>query len=321
MANKNFRVERARPVGNTSNDFPTRSKPLLDVEGWYEATSGRLPQRYQHALEAYRASSSTLKFTRWLARNHAEFSPADIAEVGKILATDKFSFKLSCRHQDLLRIGETKHYSVCTTPGKMYDRVPFCHIADPDMAVLYVPDKAGNFQWRALVRLMVPEGSKQPVLAMYRVYGSGSTEGVLNKLSELMPVYLLYRTQGIKWLDNDFGDRWGIQENKKKWGSRKTLFGYHMLNNISPLRTMFSDHPFGFIGTVILKEREYTYGWASHRKPLKDDYRFSKRKHTVEDMRSIPFNNGEWKVIEGRVVTKGFPYAPGTALNDYHLNW
>lgn len=109
-------------------DIRKRNQALLDIEGWYETTPD-LPPLYKPFVEEYYQSNSKLKFTRWLTRKmlqeyrksnsklkfvewlkHNVINNDDISAIGKLKT---ISFKISCRHNDLLRIADTPHYHSC----------------------------------------------------------------------------------------------------------------------------------------------------------------------------------------------------------------
>lgn len=292
------RIEKVRPRGNNTMDFRTRSEPLLKIEGWYEASPGRIPERYQSLLEAHRVSGSNLKVTRWLTRNRPDLPVADLAEVGKIIASEKLSFKFSCRLNDLLRASETDHFSACTAEGKIYDRVPFTYLLDPDMAIAYIADKAGNFVWRMLFRLMSAHG--KPVLAAYRPYGNGPTEGILTKLSQLLPIYTLPKSRG-----------WPYPHNREI-----ILSGYSYLTNTSACRIAFCDHEFWIQGKgLIYKEDTYSFSWRTafrRSRPLANVKKqvIPKEWTAAEPLSASSSNTKLFRVLGARIYTRGIRYNP-----------
>lgn len=165
-----------------SLDIRDRHSKLLELEGWYE-TDTTLPNEYKQYYTNYVASGSRLKFTRWLARQNVDANL--LSQLGKYLTTT--SFKFSCRHNDLIRLGDTPHYKSCMSNIKGGQQLHY--LADPDVAVVFVPDAAGKFIWRCLVRLT--KTAKGYVLIAYRVYGNGPTSSILATLSRIakLPVH------------------------------------------------------------------------------------------------------------------------------------
>lgn len=177
-------------------DIRPRHPALLALEGWYE-TEIIVPEKYQDLYKDYKESGSNLKITRWALRSR-RMDDAEASELGKNLETTKF--KLSCRHNDLLRLAETKHYASCMDNEGGYGQQQMQYLADPDMAIVYIPDAAGKYSWRSLVRLVMDdyEPGKFPKfvhenrgygLVMYRVYGNGPSEAIFQALDQKVRVY------------------------------------------------------------------------------------------------------------------------------------
>jgi hypothetical protein len=68
----------------------------------------------------------------------------------------KYQFKLSCRFRDILRCsefnGKITHFTSCFRKGDCWSNQPALRCLDPNWAVIYTPDKHGNFMGRAFVR-------------------------------------------------------------------------------------------------------------------------------------------------------------------------
>lgn len=168
-----------KPV--TTPDIRHRHPALLALEGWYE-TDIVVPEKHQALYEEYKASGSSLKITRWALRA-GKLDDSEASELGKNLETTKF--KLSCRHNDLIRLAETSHYRSCMDGG--YGQQQMQYLADPDIAVVFIPDAAGKYSWRSLARLVMEQEGFG--LVMYRVYGNGPTEAIFQTLDKKLPVY------------------------------------------------------------------------------------------------------------------------------------
>lgn len=162
-----------------------RNPELLKHEGWFYVEAD-LDERVAALHTEYVESKSTLKFTRWLLR-FKYLSPADVSEIGKQL-TDPVAAKFSCRHNDLVRLADTRHYKSCMAKTKSLQQLHY--LADPDIAVVFIPDSAGKFLWRALVRL-VHNDKGELSLVLYRRYGNASFQAVVKALKAKtgMPIY------------------------------------------------------------------------------------------------------------------------------------
>jgi hypothetical protein len=221
------RLNRIREISKNRSitkmiDIRPRNPDLLKYEGSYtidyEEMEHQLPDVYYNLIKEYRTSKSSMKFTKWLMKmlleeknrstdtyrevlylSHfafscmkmkGEFTPENfVSQTGKLIA-DKMEFKLSCRYNDLLRLADTKHYSSCLKYTKI-SQLPK-YLADPDIGVIFVADKAGKFIWRALIRLCLnPEPTKAfpHVLLIYRHYGNAPFHLIYKKLNEMLPIY------------------------------------------------------------------------------------------------------------------------------------
>jgi hypothetical protein len=173
-----------------SLDVRPRHKKLLEIEGWYEAPFQRdlVPADLLNAYDLWAAEGGRTKFTRWLLRR-GRIDDKRASELGKVLKP--INFKLSCRHNDLLRLAETEHYRSCFASWRGAQQLRY--LADPDIAIVFVPDKAGKFLWRALVRLVICGGPTYYGLVVYRRYGDSNEAGIFRRLNQILPVFLAYQ--------------------------------------------------------------------------------------------------------------------------------
>ncbi len=172
--------------GGRRIDIRKRHQFLLDIEGWYKIKPDPvvvLPDHFKPFYKSYTESSSSLKFTRWVARNKLA-KPEEIAQIGTLLKD--VNFKLSCRHKDFLRLAETNNYKTCFKDWRGAQQTRY--LADPDLILCFVPDAAGKYMWRALVRLMLHEN--EHCLLFYRSYGNSNHQAILNRVNDIMPVYV-----------------------------------------------------------------------------------------------------------------------------------
>jgi hypothetical protein len=169
-------------------DVKGRHPSLASVEGWYQvdADLNGLPVKYKPLVKQYVESGDRMKFTRWLAK-HELLTQKELVELGPLLKP--VDFKISCRHNDLLRLAETSHYKSCFKNWRGVQQLRY--LADPDIGVVYVPDKAGKFVWRALIRLMQdPNYLEKYVFFLYKGYGNSNTYAICKKLNSIYPLYI-----------------------------------------------------------------------------------------------------------------------------------
>jgi len=171
-------------------DIRTRHSELLAVEGWYSVHVGddAIPAFLLLALEEYRKSKSKVKLTRWLLRK-GKIDLHEAAYLGTVLSNSKIDFKISCRHNDFLRMADTKHYTTCFKDWRGAQQLRY--LTDPDLALVYVPDNAGKFKWRALLRLVFNPDGNGYAFALYQDYGNTIKKPILDKLDSIYPLYVL----------------------------------------------------------------------------------------------------------------------------------
>lgn len=156
-------------------DIRERNPALLALEGWYDVVT-LLNSGVADLYTEYKSSGSTLKFTRWLSR-FKKLDNAVVSEIGRSMV--ETSVKLSCRHNDLLRLGETQHYKSCMSNLKANGRQQLQYLADPDIAVLFSKDAAGKYVWRCLLRLAYNTYGDL-CLVHYRIYGNGPSHAIFH---------------------------------------------------------------------------------------------------------------------------------------------
>ena len=166
-------------------DIRPRHKVLQSISGWYntDVDYDVLPSWARRLYSDYVDSGSSLKFTRWLLKNEY-CTETDTSRIGTLL--QPVSFKISCKYNDLLRLADTKHYKSCFSGWRGAQQLRY--LADPDIAVIYVPDKSGKFVWRALLRLVVNIDNKYCLLR-YRDYGNSNTKLIDSVINKIYPLY------------------------------------------------------------------------------------------------------------------------------------
>jgi hypothetical protein len=153
---------------------------LISVEGWYCATP-TIPPLFRDVMNLYKESKSPMKATRWLLKNKL-INEREAVFLGEFLKLG-ITFKLSCRHNDLVRCRKSPHYNSCLRIDGRHSRQVAINVQDKDLAVLFVPDKAGHMQYRALVRLV--STGKGFGLFVYHGYGNSDRNAIINALQVL----------------------------------------------------------------------------------------------------------------------------------------
>lgn len=138
------------------------------------------------------------RFTKYLKRKlEEEYEKVDIdfakmfSDMGKVPPT--FSFKLSCSFNDILRV-ESPHYKSCYfRDGDNLGcnaHAPFNFCFDCTLGVIYIPDKAGDYLFRAYVHICKDEKGNK-VLYIPGCYGETSyLDGIVRTLEKELPVCL-----------------------------------------------------------------------------------------------------------------------------------
>ena len=89
---------------------------------------------------------------------------------------DGIRVKVSCRFRDILRCSEfnnkTRHFTSCFRKEGVHNAQPLRRCQDPTWAIVYLPDKHGNFMGRCFIRWI----EKSNTLEIGRVYGNRLTQ-------------------------------------------------------------------------------------------------------------------------------------------------
>ena len=67
------------------------------------------------------------------------------------LEGDYGDFILSCRHKDILRCSNSRHFRSCYSPDGINKHIPYLLCGRSNVAIIGKKDKSGQFLWRALV--------------------------------------------------------------------------------------------------------------------------------------------------------------------------
>lgn len=190
LAEQHLRRKSWRWGGTVKNvkkriDIRPRNGILKNLEGWYEcygSPEGTLPYPLNEYYKEWLMDGARTKFTRWLLRRGE--TQKTVSSIGSSL--QHINFKLSCRHNDLMRLAESPHYFSCFENWRGVQQLKY--LADPDIGIIYVPDAAGHYKWRALIRLMRnPKG--ELCFLIYRAYGNIWAESIFERLNQIYPVY------------------------------------------------------------------------------------------------------------------------------------
>jgi hypothetical protein len=200
--------------------YPKRHVLLRELEGWYKADPS-VPVEFKQRFAKYKASGSNMKPTRWLLK-HGYINQIEATVLGEHL--NPFSFKLSCRFNDIFRAKKSPHYNSCLNRS-MWDQ-NIANLQDKDLGVVYIPDAAGHFKFRAFVRLCVI--GSHFILVVYKPYGNGDFEAVLQTLNKVIPTF----KAGYKWL----------VFNRKTHLPEKKLFLRSATKNA--IKQKWCDHPY-----------------------------------------------------------------------------
>lgn len=176
-------------------DIRKRHEFLLSKEGWYDGVEFPLHPFIEGLKRLHTNSGSKLTFTKWCARNNL-LTPKQSAAYGKL--TVKEHFRISCRHKDILRMSDTTHFNSCYASKGGNNHQPLRFLADPDLAIVYTVDKAGNFVSRFILKLAInsesAENSKGVVppycYVIFPLYGNCNILSILYKLQEDLPIFI-----------------------------------------------------------------------------------------------------------------------------------
>ena len=213
------------------SDVRPRSERLKQIEGWYDVVG--IPDQIADLHQEYLQSGVSLKFTRWLLRKG--LTQTEVSAIGKLLTT--VSVKISCKHNDLVRLGDTYHYKSCLKMS--YAGQQLQYLADPDIAVAFILDESGKFVWRVVLRLVQDNGGAF-ALVHYRVYGNGPTEPIMKMLSKRTGLKI------YKALDIKLDINWVEQSLRPKEEQFPILYSPTVHNNPWLQQPIWTDHRVGF---------------------------------------------------------------------------
>jgi hypothetical protein len=135
--------------------------------------------------------------------------------------TGDYKFKLSCRFRDILRCstfnGKTEHFQSCFMWGWTHSDQPRRRCIRPNWAIVYVPDKHGNFLGRAFAHLE-PDNYNPgtAVLVIDKIHGNRLSYADIERLLAEKGQSCRYNT--------------GIDE----WTSRPKALDTYLEDNIAP---------------------------------------------------------------------------------------
>lgn len=87
-----------------------------------------------------------------------------------------YKFKFSCRYHDILRCSEfldkPRHFMSCFRQEGTYSEQPLLRCLNPNWAIIYTPDKHGNFLGRCFVSWQENRVCGSGYLVINKVYGN-----------------------------------------------------------------------------------------------------------------------------------------------------
>lgn len=166
-----------------------RVEALRKIEGWYDYTQVNTEDFLYKQLVKRFGEEKTVSITREklvegirLGKFMIEKMSCNPDRTAQFIESIRTSrFKLSCNFNDFLRVTETDHYKTCMSNFRGSQLLR--DLADPDMCVIYEPDKAGKMRCRMFARLLVLE-DQTLVLGLYKIYGNGFTHLAIKKALE-----------------------------------------------------------------------------------------------------------------------------------------
>jgi len=196
-------------------DIRNRLPKLRNLDGWHtvDYDLSQLPYKIQKHYKEWKRGSQRTNFVRWMLRKKV-VTQGQADNIGQIIGNQKpISFRVSTKWNDILRAPESRHFFSCFSGGNTREWIGrsqhlfgerrgqlgwrgvqmLRYLADPEMAIVYIPDKAGHYLWRAYIRLCVDESTGTSGWAMYRAYGNAPIPESLieDTLDELNPLFKL----------------------------------------------------------------------------------------------------------------------------------
>lgn len=172
-------------------DKRPRNKILQAISGKFscDVDLHQLPpsSHLNEEINKWLSSSRRTKLSKWLIR-HGFISDV-VSKVNNLIK--KEDFILSVRYNDIIRAADnTPHFGTCFNNKSFRGKQVLRFLADPDIAVVFVADKAGHHMWRAWVRLIFHPSGKGYGLLMYRHYGNANVYAIYEKLNSILPLFI-----------------------------------------------------------------------------------------------------------------------------------
>lgn len=132
------------------------------------------------------------KFSRWLVKTGVP--EKTVAQFFEKLAkeSNSYSMELSCRHKDIFRMSNTRHFTSCLKEGNGHDDSKMWHALNSNMALLYKKDAKGDMIWRITVFSIVSD--EKPALLLTNEHGNVDKSKVAVILEKLLNIPVLTHT-------------------------------------------------------------------------------------------------------------------------------
>lgn len=188
-------------VGQVKTYYKAKRHPvLLSIEGNYTIDNTYVPIELREYYNEYMCGNRKLKFSRWLIRYYG-YSSDLVCRMMQQCVFTPVSFKISCRHNDIMRMSESIHYTSCFSDNREYCSQKLFILGDRDAAICFIPDSSGKFLYRIILYLAVYQSKY--ALVCDKPYGNGSLDAILQKIEEKTSLTVYKGVIRPNYIDND----------------------------------------------------------------------------------------------------------------------
>lgn len=190
------------------HDFFWGFQPVPEI-GWVDGSLRRARHLVMMAAESFvreqKEKKNLPKFTRYLTRFLREQNSVPVEPNVqnyvyhlKRNSNPEFRFKLSCRYNDFVRMGESNHFDSCVAEGNSMRDTKYNWFRFSDACIVYVPDASGKMLARTVVLLM-KDGNGKLYLLFVRHYGNTNWMAIAKKIESFgIPVVFNARFNRIE---------------------------------------------------------------------------------------------------------------------------